>query len=97
MVQEYNFSRSQSGLLVAKDITNEVIADHINFNTNSSINFTNISYEGEVEMLKGSVFEESIEKGMLEDEFQLNFENIDSMYMNAQMILDDLSSRPLTR
>lgn len=67
------------------------------FNTNSSINFTNISYEGEVEMLKGSMFENSIDKTMDHLQPNLNFENIDSMYMNAQMILDNLSSRPLTR
>ena len=64
MVKEYNFSRcSQSGLLVAKDITNEVVADQCLYKSNSSINFTNISYEGEIEMLKGSVFGDSIDRG----------------------------------
>ena len=66
MVEEYNFSRSQSGLLLPRDVSYDVPviaaatanANQYHFRTNSSINFTNISYEGEVEILKGSVFED---------------------------------------
>jgi len=61
MVREYNFTRSQSGLLVAKET---VMADgpldarkHL---TNMSINFENISFEREVVLLKGSVFDDSM-------------------------------------
>ena len=103
MVKDYNFSRSQSGLLVARDITCDapMITNRQLFGgTNSSINFTNISYEGEVDMLKGSVFEEdSFDREVIFEGPQKHFnnDNIDSMYMNAQMILDNLSSRPLTR
>lgn len=96
MVQEYNFSRSHSGLLIVK--TAERAAEP-RFESNSSINFTNMSYEGEIELMKGSVFEESLERDVhnnpkLEIE---TVEHIESMYHNAQMILDNLSSRPLTR
>ena len=51
-------------------------------------------------MLKGSVFEEESfdrEAFFTDPQKQFNNENIESMYVNAQMILDDLSSRPLTR
>ena len=83
MVRDYNFSRSQSGLLVARDITGDapMIANRLQFGTNSSINFTNISYEGEVEMLKGSVFEEeSFDREVLFESTQkhVNNENIES-------------------
>lgn len=74
MVREYNFSRSQSGMLIAKDSMSTSVnpntlfnRHHKRFDTNSSINFTNLSYEHEVELLKGSVFENSIEKSF--DEF----------------------------
>lgn len=83
MVKDYNFSRSQSGLLVARDITGDapMITTRQQFGTNSSINFTNISYEGEVEMLKGSVFEEeSFDREVLFESTQkhVNNENIES-------------------
>ena len=58
MVREYNFTRSESGLLIAKDCQN---LSQQRFDTNSSINFTNISYQGEIELMKGSVFDETVE------------------------------------
>ena len=66
------------------------------FMTESSINFTNMTYEGEIELLKGSVFENSYERSEITSSM-VEAGNIESRYMNAQMILDDLSSRPLTR
>jgi len=48
-------------------------------------------------MLKGSVFDESLEKTVEEHQPSILVENFESLYANAQMILDDLSSRPLTR
>ena len=71
MVQAYNFSRcSQSGILVGRDMTGLISQDlmRLNDNTHSSINFTNISVNNEVEMLKGSVFEDdSIEQRLNDD------------------------------
>ena len=108
MVRDYNFSRSQSGLLLAKDVfrpssREEMLFTSIGtavhkFDTQSSINFTNITVGNEVELLRGSVFDEdSISRESEHYVETENFENIDNMYMNAQLILDDLSSRPLTR
>lgn len=97
MVRDYNFSRSQSGLLHARDEPSMDVPARPE--TNLSINFTNMSFDKEVELIRGSVFEDSIDKysSMVESRIGQNFDNIESMYMNAQMILDDLSSRPLTR
>ena len=63
MVRDYNFSRSQSGLLIPSLTTHhEMGIGEMRFMTESSINFTNMSYEGEVELLKGSVSENSLEQ-----------------------------------
>ena len=98
MVQEYNFSRSQSGLLIATDTITDECPNKLPFDTSGSINFADISFDAEVELLKGSVFENSIAiERPSEFGTEVVVENIESMYMNAQMILDDLSSRPLTR
>ena len=99
MVREYNFSRSQSGILLARDAPSmDVPARPL---TNHSINFTNISFDREVELLRGSVFDDSVMGGKQssigESRVGHNIDNIESRYMSAQLILDDLSSRPLTR
>ena len=86
-------------MLVLRNLPTEHVAEP-RFDTTSSINFTNISYEREVVLLKGSVFDESLEKVVQDNSNKpttTTVDNIDSMYHNAQMILDDLSSRPLTR
>ena len=57
------------------------------FGSNSSIEFTNVSYE---EYKEGN-------KMMVEEDYSHETKNIESLYMTAQLILDDLSSRPLTR
>lgn len=45
---------------MGRDVTGLISQDvmRLNDNTHSSINFTNISVHNEVELLKGSVFEE---------------------------------------
>ena len=94
MVREYNFSRSQSGLLLAKDVfrpssREEMLITSINtavhkFDTQSSINFTNITVGNEVELLRGSVFDEDSIARESEHYAETEvFENIDNMYMNA--------------
>lgn len=80
MVKEYNFSRSQSGLVIPRELATE--ADQ-HFDTNSSINFTNIDLESEIEMLKGSVFNETLEKTFEAPQPSIFAENIESMYANA--------------
>ena len=70
-MREYNFSRSQSGILFARETSGAHqggVWGEPRFDTQSSINFTNISYGGEVELLRGSAFEESIERDDIMDE-----------------------------
>ena len=63
MVRDYNFSRSQSGLLIPNLTTHHEMGNGgMRFMSESSINFTNMSYKDEIELLKGSVFENSIEQ-----------------------------------
>ena len=57
MVREYNFSRSQSGLLLARE--QHSVDSQLRPVTGTSINFTNISLDREIEFCKGSEFDES--------------------------------------
>ena len=75
-VVEYSFSRQSNGLLQSKDMIKE---------KERSIDFSKITLDGEIEMLNGSV---DIEKyNTIPDE-----EEIESLYQNAQIILDNLTS-----
>jgi hypothetical protein len=62
----------------------------------SEIDFSRISFQNEIELLKGSRFEEEDHKSLLAP-MLLDHDEIDSQYQNALMILDDISSRPFTR
>ena len=82
----YSFTRNESGLLLSKDRAVE---------KESSINFSMITLNKEVEVLCGSFFDvrpEMSAKSKPETENE-----IESNYQNAQAILDNLGSRVESR
>ena len=74
-VVEYSFSRHENGLLLTKDRIKE---------KERSIDFSKITLEGEIEKMNGSVEYENDGPTPAEGE-------IESMYLNAQIILDNLT------
>ena len=72
----------------------------LQFYTNSEIEFSKISLDQEVERQRGrSIFDESHDDKNNQTslmELYNHADDIESMYTNAQMILDDLAARPLT-
>ena len=74
-VVEYSFSRQENGLLLTRDRIKE---------KERSIDFSKITLEGEIEKMNGSL--EYEKDGLTPAEGE-----IESMYLNAQIILDNLT------